>query len=213
MRYDIRQTCSSLTAKYQFVSDECSLGGGMIDTNFIMGGSFHFSFLQDHFDMIYQPKEQAKSWIKQSNERLDMPYSLLKNGERCGQIGIRTSKGNFLTRFEYYGLTADGKEYEMYMVGLGKEGIKYPIYCQAQQIALIEKSPVVRNQLDVYQVYACDERAAEVAAVFGLYLDASIFANRGQIVSTSVEKTFYLTTNRRLKATYDSTFKAKLGYE
>lgn len=65
------------------------------------------------------------------------------------------------------------------------------------------------NNLDVYHVTATSEQSFLVTTIFGLYLDASSYAHRGEIVKKSVEKTYYLTTNKKLKAKYDPDFKEK----
>lgn len=209
MKFNIIQTISNLSAAYELRENDNTIGRASIANNFTCGGSIECTFFTVRFTLSYAPHQQAESWSKPRQEKTDIPYQLFRNGELCGQIFLRTSTGGLLSRFTYFGMQLDECQYAMYPVGLGKEGIKYPIYTGEKQIALIEKAAVVHDNLDCYQVTALGEKEGSVAALFGLYLDARSFANRGEIVKSSIEKTYYLTTNKRLKAMYDPAFKLR----
>ena len=68
----------------------------------------------------------------------------------------------------------------------------------------------VRDNLDRYEGYVVREEDIIPCVLLCLYLDASSFANRGEAVSSSVETTYYKTTNKKLKAWYNPNFKASL---
>jgi hypothetical protein len=207
MIFDIRQTYSGLSAEYEMVSSVQKLGQGTLQNNFIYGGTFHFSFLGKNLSLRYEPLEQAKSWLKKREEKTDVPYSILLDGEVCGIIGIKVSKGGIFSKFDYFAMNYLGKQYSMYEIGLGKEGIKYPVFCGERQVALLEKDTVVYDNLDIYHAFAVDEVAGEIGTIFALYLDARSYANRGKIVKASVEHVYYRTINKKLLATYHPEFK------
>lgn len=209
MQGEIIQTVSNLSASYKIVESEREVGQATLTNNFVRGGTFEFTVYGKTFSMGYEPKAQIESWFRKKTEKEDVPYILYSHDEPCGKIAIRTSEGSVFTRYQYYGMEWNAHQYSMYEVGLGKEGIKYPIYDGNTQIALIEKDTTVYNNLDIYHVTATSEQSFLVTTIFGLYLDASSYAHRGEIVKKSVEKTYYLTTNKKLKAKYDPDFKEK----
>ena len=97
----------------------------------------------------------------------------------------------------------------MYEIGLGKEGIKLPIYRDDTQVALIEKDLVVYDNKDTYEIIAIDEMSLEVSALFNLYYDFVKHGNYGEINYKSKERYYLYTMNKELKNKYDSTFKMK----
>lgn len=210
MQGEIIQTISNLSANYRIVEGKNDIGQAVLTNNFVRGGTFRFELFGKKYSMGYEPKAQIESWFRKKTDKEDVPYFLYFCDEVCGKVAIRTSEGSIFSRYQYYGMEWKEHYYSMYEVGMGKDGIKYPIYDGDTQIALIEKDTTVYNNLDIYHVTATSEQNFTVASILGLYLDASSYAHRGEIVKQSVEKTYYLTTNKKLKAKYDPEFKEKI---
>lgn len=208
MIFDIVQTVSGMSAAYEALCDGKKIGTAYVENNITNGGSCAWQFMGTAYDMSYQFDQQVKSWLKPKAEKTGIPYKITQEGRHVGDICIKLSEGGLLSRYEYYSLTFGVDAYQLYAVGMGNEGMKYPIYAGDVQIALIEKDTEVRDHLDVYHAYAVDNQAAMVAFLFGLYLDMREFANRGQVSSASYEKSISITINKALKAKYDPSFKS-----
>lgn len=213
MVFDIVQTESNISAKYEVRKGNSVIGFAELRNNFIHGGTFVFDILGRTYEMVYEPLQQIGSWLRRAKEKTDVPYTVHENGELFGRISIKRSNGGLLKRYEYYSLETRSEAYDMYEIGLGKDGLKYPIYCGERQIALIEKDVTVYNNLDFYHISTSDDNAAIIATIFGMYLDASSYAHRGEFVKKSVETTYYLTTNSELKAKYDKNFVSSINRE
>lgn len=210
MIFDIRQTYSGFSASYEIVSGLDTLGRAEIDRNFLHRGEFHFSFQNTSFSMAYHPLKKEFGFGKSVAEKRAAVYQISQNGVLCGDIGLADSTDSLLTRYQYYMLIYEGETYSMYRVGLGNEGIKFPIYCGDRQVAQIEKDNVVHDNLDVFHVYAMGDRASKVALMMGLYLDAYGYANRGEIVKKSVAVHYERTFNKKLIEKYDPTFTTRV---
>lgn len=126
-------------------------------------------------------------------------------GRDMGRIISRRS-GFFFARERYVDMTLLRANYKVYEVGLGKEGLKFPIFDGEQQVALIEKAPVITDNLDEYDIYAIDGAGELAAIVFGLWYDYNFCRNR-EYVTSKKEIKFQYTLNERIKAKYDPAFK------
>lgn len=207
MIFDIVQTMSNMSASYEARCGGQKIGTAYIENNFLHGGSCAWQFMGQAYELVYQFAKQVQSWSKPVAEKTSVPYKITQNDQEVGEICIKLSDGGFFRRYEYYLATFGVAAYQMYSIGLGKEGMKYPIYCGDMQIALLEKCIEVRDHLDVYHAFAVDSQAGLIAFLFGIYLDMREFANRGKVAPISYEKSVSFTINKALKAKYDPTFK------
>lgn len=210
MIFDIIQTVSNLSASYEARSGEQPIGSAHLANNFLLGGTCDCEFLGEPYSLSYLPIQQAASWLKPRQEKTGVPYQISRGSQKAGDICVKLSDGGLLSRFEFFFMNLCGRSYCLYQIGLGKEGMKYPIYEGESQIALIEKNTTVHNRLDMYCVSALDSNAGLVSFLFCLYLDMKEFSNRGEVSFASVEKTYRYTTKKRLKAKYDPNFKRQI---
>lgn len=208
---EVRQTVSGMTADFEIVTSEGKIGTAFFPNNFLFGGPCLLYYRSVEYQLQYRPGPLGRNLTRPARDRRYVPYSITCAGQPYGELSGRTSSGGLFSRFDYDGLCVGNTEYEMFEVGLGKAGIAYPIYRNGTMVAEIDKSGTVYNNLDCYQVYAVDESALKNTVLLCLYLDARSFANRGEIMKSSVETLFYLTTNKKLKAKYDSSFKEKVA--
>ena len=102
-----------------------------------------------------------------------------------------------------------GREWIVYQVGLGSQGLKFPVYEDGRQIALLEKQPVAFNNLDVYELYALEQEGILLAALFGVYYDWKAFAKTGEYNSRNASATVVLTLRKSVKNKYDPSFKER----
>lgn len=207
MTAQLVQTVSNFAALYELRAEDRLLGTARIGNNIFSGGACECCFSGMAYSLSYNPAQQVVSWFKPRTEKTGVPYQILRNGEKTGEICIKISEGNIFSRYDYFFLELDGRTYEMYPIGMGKEGMKYPIYEDETQVALIEKGTVVRNHLDIYQITVAQEGAILAAYFLCLYLDMREFANRGRIDSNAYEKSYCYTTKKALKEKYNPAFK------
>lgn len=206
MKCKFMQTKSKIAAQYQCLNENTVLYTAEIPVNF---RGLKAQVLRNS-EVIYRINfDKIDSLKKMKKDRLlekIIPYNIYDtNNSLVGSICLKRTK--FFNGYMYYEFILNDIKYIMYEIGLGKEGIKVPIYIGDTQIALIEKDPVVYDNKDTYEIIAIDEKSLEVATLFNLYYDFIRFGNYGEIAYKS-KKTYYLyTTKKELKNKYDSNFK------
>ena len=209
MHGEIVQTYSGFSAALEAFIEGEPYASAEITNNITFGGACNImrngKLL---YTLSYDTEERASSIGKSKQNKNLIPYKIDDaNGNKCGQIGIKQADVPFWRLYSFHEMTINSNTYRMYTVGLGKEGLKYPIYCNDTQIALMGKDAVVVNNLDKYDIYAHDRQGAEIAVLFGLYIDITAAANRGTAVTESVRKVYSITTNKELKSKYNPDFK------
>lgn len=133
--------------------------------------------------------------------KICMIYS--PQGQQVGFVRYALGRWRDIPSFR---LDLQGRRWTGYQVGLGRQGIKFPIYDQwNRQTALLEREPVMRNGQDFYQLSALDDESALTAVLLGLYYDWEAFM-RGQNGGRKSQVTVINTLNRRQKEKYDPMF-------
>lgn len=156
----------------------------------------------------YSNKMNFSNVVKSSDDKSYNPYLIYnEHNEQIGCMYLKNGGKRVFDKYEYLFLELNGNEYQMYPIGFGKEGYKYPLYDSTQQIALVEKDCVVINNLDEYDIFAKDDFSANIALIMAVYIDAQMFARRGEIVEKSVVKSYSKSFSKELKAKYNPEFK------
>lgn len=211
MLCQVKQTVSGMSASYEIISDAEQIGSAEMPNNFLFGTPCDIFFRDTGFHLKYLHTLSREREKNKATMRQHLPYAISKDGKNYGKMYAADSSGNIFTRFGYVCLELpDNTLFSMYTIGLGKDGIVYPIYRGDKLVAEIDKGCVVYNNLDAYSIFADDEEACMVSVLFCIYLDANSFANRGEIVKSGVSKVYLETTNKRLIAKYDPAFKARI---
>ena len=211
MLCQVKQTASGMSASYEIISDAEQIGSAEMPNNFLFGTPCDIFFRDTGFHLKYLHTLSREREKNKATMRQHLPYAISKDGKNYGKMYAADSSGNIFTRFGYVCLELpDNTLFSMYTIGLGKDGIVYPIYRGDKLVAEIDKGCVVYNNLDAYSIFADDEEACMVSVLFCIYLDANSFANRGEIVKSGVSKVYLKTTNKRLIAKYDPAFKARI---
>ena len=99
-----------------------------------------------------------------------------------------------------------GEEYQSYKIGFGKEGVCCPVFLCGQQIAQINKSAVVKDNLDEYLIYAVNEKALIPSVMFAIYIDGTNYANRGMYVDDATTINCEYSLNEEVLSHYDPNF-------
>lgn len=121
--------------------------------------------------------------------------------------GIRLNDSKFLLQ---YMPAADARAY---MRGINTKDILRhpfaiccPVFLCGQQIAQINKSAVVKDNLDEYLIYAVNEKALMPSVMFAIYIDGIYYANRGMYVDDATTINCEYSLNEEVLSHYDPNF-------
>lgn len=209
MRCKFIQTKSKIAAQYECLNEDEVLYTAEIPLNFRGAKAQLFRNSEVLYTIKSDKINYSEEWRKEKLPKRRLPYNIYDaNNNLVGSI-CRLKNTKFFNGYIYYELILNDTKYLMYEIGLGKEGIKLPIYRDDTQVALIEKDSVVYDNKDTYEIIAIDEMSLEVSALFNLYYDFVKHGNYGEINYKSKETYYLYTMNKELKNKYDSTFKMK----
>lgn len=138
------------------------------------------------------------------------PYQIGGNDGSAGKVYQVDRKESFFSIISFFEMVMESCKYTMYPIGFGREGGKHPVYCGDRQIAQIEKSGEIYNDLHHYSIYALDQTAAELAVLFCAYMYVNANFKPGEKATKSVVKYTSVTTNKTLKSKYDPSFKERI---
>ncbi|NLD47081.1 MAG: hypothetical protein GX660_07760 [Clostridiaceae bacterium] len=127
-------------------------------------------------------------------------------GDICGSIRYKRVKV-FFGGYGYYEINYEGEVFTCYFVGRGKEGMFICIYIGEQQVAMIEKPPLVRDNKDYYKIYTIDNKYNDIISFFCLYYDDIAFSNYTEVVSYKKSISYINTLDKRIKSKYNPQFK------
>lgn len=134
------------------------------------------------------------------------PYIIDENGIQNGVVYQTKFNGGLFKKFDYHQMKKSGITYDLFPIGLGKDGSKSPIYQDNAQIAQIEKDCIVYNDLHTYKIFAKDEFSSEIAVLFAIYMYINAGYRAGEKAITSTVKVVTKTTNKLLLEKYNSDF-------
>lgn len=200
------QTHSGMTADYSVKYGDTETFAAHVPINY----AGYCANLFQNGEQIYQLKWDSSANIKNlpkigTNKELAIYDIIDSTLGICGHICRKRNK-NFWGYF-FFEMSFNDETYIMYEVGLGKQGIKLPIYKGTSQIALIEKDTITINNKDKYVIHSHLGKDLLIATLFSLYYDYLRFGHHGEI-SVASKKTFTLySTNKELKSKYDPMWK------
>lgn len=206
MLCEVRQTVSGLRAEFAILEGGEAIGGALFPDNFLFGGPCACRYRGEELYLSYRRQPPLQNLGKAVEQRVWAPYTVARGGETVGEMCDKLARSGPFSRYGYTAMTLDGAQLEMFEMGLGRQGVAYPIWAGGRQIAQIEKPCVARDNLDACALCSLGEWAQRAAVLLCLYLDARAYARRGQIAVTSVEKRCLLTFNKAVKAKYDPGF-------
>lgn len=129
-------------------------------------------------------------------------------GAKVGTM-VKVREGTFFSAHYYTELQLGGRTLRIYEVGLGKEGMCYPIYEKDVLLAQVEKDPVVLDNLDAYSLCSLDEFGALAALLFALFLDFHSYRHAGERTRGKKEFRYVYTRRKEILAKYDPDFRAR----
>lgn len=160
------------------------------------------------FLLQYMPAADARAYMRGINTKdiLRHPFAICENNRRVGEISVIHTKTGFLQGYNSIAMQLYGEEYQSYKIGFGKEGVCCPVFLCGQQIAQINKSAVVKDNLDEYLIYAVNEKALMPSVMFAIYIDGIYYANRGMYVDDATTINCEYSLNEEVLSHYDPNF-------
>lgn len=160
------------------------------------------------FLLQYMPAADARAYMHGINTEkiLRHPFAIRENNRTVGEISVVRTKTGFLQGYNSIAMQLYGKEYQSYKIGFGREGICCPVFLGGQQIAQINKSAVVKDNLDEYLIYAVNEMALLPSVMFAIYIDGMYYANRGVYAKDAITIKCEYCLNEDVLSHYDPNF-------
>lgn len=160
------------------------------------------------FLLQYMPAADARAYMRGINTKdiLRYPFAIRENNCTVGEISVIHTKTGFLQGYNSIAMQLYGEEYQSYKIGFGKEGVCCPVFLGGQQIAQINKSAVVKDNLDEYLIYAVNEMALLPSVMFAIYIDGIYYANRGVYVDDATTINCEYSLNEEVLSHYDPNF-------
>lgn len=206
---EVIQRKSGFSVLFEINSNNTVIANAYLNNNIVFGGTWDYCENGTlKYRLVYKPLSQLSNIMKNAKDKVFVSYDIQNEREEViGSVCQRQIGGNIFKRYEYFELKINNVSYQLYAVGMGKEGYKFPIYIDEEQVALIEKDNTIYNNLDSYKICAIDFSSNEVSCLYSLYIDALMFGNRGEKVLKSASISYNLTTNKVLKSKYNPQFK------
>lgn len=209
----IQEVHNLISAKFSLIYEKNQIAYVEIPLNIISNTNVIYKKSNDnYYTMKFSFLTSIENLSKSKSEKKRMTYKVFdSNNNFTGDISFRKQKGIF--GYSYYIFNFKDKEYYIYEIGLGRKGIKIPIYLEDKQIALIEKDAVVKNFQDIYTFHIIDELYVDVVSMFCVYYDMDKYSNRGVSSSNYTQTRLLYTTNKKLKVKYNDEFIKNNSYK
>ena len=141
------------------------------------------------------------------------PYnvSILPRAKQLGVVTYAERKlGLFKTR-TYLSFTSGSDIYEGYTLGMGKEGLKMPVYLKNKLIAEIDSDNIIDNECYKYRVYCKKNDYSVPAILMTVYFYVIGCFKTGEKVYKSKRIIYSKTTDKFLLSKYKSEFTKGIG--
>lgn len=202
----LKQTKHSLSSEYHLLNQEEELIGSA-EIPFAFKTKIKVNYAAQNFYVEHSIREGVRSLFTLGENAKLVPFTI--ENEREELIGglCRRKKGGMFKGYHYYEMVFNQQTYYIYVIGLGKEGLKIPVYqAGGKQISLIEKGTITLDNLDEYEITSVDSNHVLVPYLFALYYDATE-KNNEEIAAKKKEYSIKITLSKELKSFYDPTFK------
>lgn len=109
----------------------------------------------------------------------------------------------------YHELIWDNMVFQMYLKSF-KDGGKHSVYCGDRQIAQVDTSSEIVDDLYRYRIYSVDLRGAEIAALYSMYLYILTGFKPGQKITKGYHKQVSVSFDRTFDDRYDPGFAGRM---
>lgn len=208
MQWIVKQTKSKgYEFTFDIMKDDAVIGQAHYIPKLLRQG-YGIRLNDSKFLLQYMPAADARAYMRGINTKdiLKHPFAIRENNCTVGEISVIHTKTGFLQGYNSITMQLYGEEYQSYKIGFGKEGVCCPVFLGGQQIAQINKSAVVKDNLDEYLIYAVNEMALLPSVMFAIYIDGIYYTNRGMYVDDATTINCEYSLNEEVLSHYDPNF-------
>ena len=208
MQWIVKQTKSrGYEFTFDIMKDDAVIGQARYIPKMLRQG-YGIRLNDSKFLLQYMTAADASAYMHGLNTEkiLRHPFAIRENNRTVGEISVVRTKTGFLQGYNSIAMQLYGKEYQSYKIGFGREGICCPVFLGGQQIAQINKSAVVKDNLDEYLIYAVNEMALLPSVMFAIYIDGMYYANRGVYAKDAITIKCEYCLNEDVLSHYDPNF-------
>lgn len=191
-------------------------GGVNVGSAFLQGtlGSIDANVIVNLFGVTYELHRDT--WQVSPDPKMIKYYrpykvSILPKAKQLGVVTyIERKLGWFKTR-TYLSFTSGSDVYEGYALGMGKEGLKMPVYLENKLIAEIDSDNIIDNECYKYKVYCKKNEYSAPAILMTVYFYVIGCFKTGEKVYKSKRIIYSKTTDKFLLSKYKSEFTEGIG--
>ncbi|MFR4864164.1 MAG: hypothetical protein ACLUBK_03735 [Oliverpabstia sp.] len=174
-----------------------------------MEAKVHIEMFGKNFDLNFNGYGYHSTHLDEKTYKVFRQYEILENGGLMGKIHQVDLKRSWLRISSYLELQYGDDLLEAYGVSKGTDAHTC-IYQGEEQIAQIEKSTIIHNDLHSYDIYASDQLSAIEAVLFSVYGYVISCFKPGEKVTKSYCKYYHTTTDPFLLSKYHPEFLKEL---
>lgn len=208
MKWIVKQTKSrGYEFTFDIMKDDAVIGQARYIPKMLRQG-YGIRLNDSKFLLQYMPAADARTYMHGINTEkiLRHPFAIHENNRTVGEISVVRTKTGFFQGYNSIAMQLYGKEYQSYKIGFGREGVCCPVFLGGQQIAQINKSAVVKDNLDEYLIYAVNEMALLPSVMFAIYIDGIYYTNRGVYAKDATTIKCEYCLNEEVLSHYDPNF-------
>ncbi len=175
-----------------------------------MDAEVQVSVLGAGFFLSREGNPAAPAQTKRRQDKKETAYhTYLIDGGRLGSICQVERKTGMFSTAGYHELLLENDVFQMYSKSFKTEG-KSSIYCGDRQIAQVDTSAEIVDDMHHYRIYAAYVRGAEAALLFSVYQYILTGFKPGQKMTKGYHKQVSISFDRTFDDRYDPGFAGRI---
>lgn len=170
-----------------------------------MDAKVHIEMFGKNLDLRLYGSGYCNTHLDRKAYKIFRQYEILENGGLMGKVHQVDLKRSWLRISSYLELQYGNDLLKAYSVSKGTD-THICIYRKEEQIAQIEKSTIIHNDLHYYDIYATEQFLAIEAVLFSVYGYVISCFKPGEKVTKSYCKYYHTTTDPFLLSKYHPEF-------
>lgn len=197
------QTKASLEKLYELREGNEIVGKTTIPLSFKR--QINSSLANKNYKLQFSFTQDTLNWFNYSKNMRLLPFQIYdETNMLVGSVCERRARRFF--GYSYFELIYKGKSYYFYEIGLGKEGLKIPMYNdEDSQVGLIEKDSVFYDNKRTYTIHTLNRHYQMLAYFFSVYFNNAFYSSN-EVVVKSKHVEYSYTFSKELKSKYNPNF-------
>ncbi|EOL45102.1 hypothetical protein [Enterococcus caccae] len=197
------QTKANFGKIYELREENRIIGTTKIPINLRM--QINVSIANKNFKLQFSIIKNALSRFDYTKNVRLLPFQIFnENNVLVGSLCERRTK--WLFGYTFFELSYNDETYYFYAIGLGKKGLKIPMYDSNDiQVGLIEKDNISYDNKSTYTINTLDKNYQMLAFFFSVYYDNAYYSPN-EVAYKSKEINYKYTINKELKSKYNPQF-------